>query len=84
MTRRVCICDYQRTAIGRWGGRWRRSGADDLAMVPVDALTARNPSVDSSQLDRGAFGAANQPGEDTRNLARMVVLLSGHPETEPG
>lgn len=53
-------------------------------MVPVDALMARNPSVDSSQLDRGAFGAANQPGEDTRNLARIVVLLSGHPETDPG
>lgn len=83
MTRRVFICDYQRTPIGRYGGALSQVRVDDLATVPVDALMARNPSVDWSQLDQVVFGAANQAGEDNRNLARMVVLLSGLPETVP-
>ena len=84
MTRRVFVCDYRRTAIGRYGGALSAVRADDLAAVPVDALIARNPSVDWSRLDQVVFGAANQAGEDNRNLARMVVLLSGLPETVPG
>ncbi|WP_420858316.1 3-oxoadipyl-CoA thiolase [Marivivens marinus] len=83
MTRRVFVCDYQRTPIGRYGGALAQVRADDLATVPVDALMARNPSVDWSQLDQVIFGAANQAGEDNRNLARMIVLLSGLPETVP-
>ena len=83
MTRRVFVCDYQRTPIGRYGGALAQVRADDLATVPVDALMARNPSVDWSQLDQVIFGAANQAGEDNRNLARMVVLLSALPETVP-
>lgn len=55
--------------------------ADDLATIPVQALISSNPSVDWSQLDQLVYGAANQSGEDNRNLARMVVLLSGLPET---
>lgn len=43
---------------------------------------ARNP-LDWSALDHVVMGAANQSGEDNRNLARMVVLLSGLPETVP-
>ncbi len=84
MTRRVFVCDYRRTAIGRYGGVLSAVRADDLAAVPVDALIARNPSVDWSRLDQAVCGAANQAGEDNRNLARMVVLLSGLPETAPG
>ncbi len=84
MTRRVFVCDYRRTAIGRYGGALSAVRADDLAAVPVDALIARNPSVDWWRLDQVVFGAANQAGEDNRNLARMVVLLSGLPDTVPG
>lgn len=83
MTRRVFVCDYQRTPIGRYGGALSQVRADDLATVPVDALLSRNPSLDWSQLDQVVYGAANQAGEDNRNLARMVVLLSGLPETVP-
>lgn len=49
MTRRVFVCDYRRTAIGRYGGALSAVRADDLAAVPVDALIARNPSVDWSR-----------------------------------
>jgi acetyl-CoA acyltransferase len=81
MTRRVFICDYQRTPIGRYGGALAQVRADDLATFPVVALVGRNPSLDWAKLDQVVMGAANQAGEDNRNLARMVVLLSGLPET---
>ncbi len=77
------ICDFQRTPIGRYGGALASVRADDLAAVPVKALMSRN-QLDWSELDQVVFGAANQAGEDGRNLARMVVLLSGLPETVPG
>lgn len=83
MTRQpVYICDYQRTPIGRYGGVLSSIRADDLAALPVKALMARNP-LDWAALDHVVMGAANQSGEDNRNLARMVVLLSGLPETVP-
>ena len=82
MLRRVYICDYQRTPIGRYGGVLSAVRADDLATVPVKALMARS-AIDWAALDQVIFGAANQAGEDNRNLARMVVLLSGLPETVP-
>jgi acetyl-CoA acyltransferase len=82
--RRVFICDYARTPIGRYGGALASVRADDLATVPVNALLARHPGLDWSRLDQVVLGAANQAGEDNRNLARMVVLLSGLPETVPG
>ena len=84
MTRRVFICDYARTAIGRYGGALAQVRADDLATIPVNAIVDRNPVADWAQLDQVVFGAANQAGEDNRNLARMVVLLSDLPETVPG
>lgn len=83
MTRRVFICDYQRTPIGRYGGALSQVRADDLAAVPVAAVMSRNPQVDWSALDQVVFGAANQAGEDNRNLARMAVLLTGLPERVP-
>lgn len=82
--RRVFVCDYVRTAIGRYGGGLAHVRADDLAAVPVSALIARNAGVDWAQLDEVVLGAANQAGEDNRNVARMAVLLSGLPETVPG
>jgi acetyl-CoA acyltransferase len=82
--RRVFICDYARTAIGRYGGALSGVRADDLAAIPVRALLARHPGLDPARVDQVVLGCANQAGEDNRNLARMVVLLSGLPETVPG
>lgn len=80
----VFICDYIRTPIGRYGGALAEVRADDLAAHPVRALMHRNASVDWAALDEVILGATNQAGEDNRNLARMVVLLSGLPDTVPG
>src|SRR6476620_3660342 len=82
--RDVFICDAVRTPIGRFGGSLAKVRADDLAAVPIKALMAKHPNLDWSQVDEVFFGCANQAGEDTRNVARMALLLAGIPESVPG
>ncbi|MEX0758364.1 MAG: 3-oxoadipyl-CoA thiolase [Tistlia sp.] len=78
------VCDAQRTPIGRFGGALAAVRPDDLAVVPIQALMARNPSVDWERLDDVVLGCANQAGEDNRNVARMALLLAGLPGSVPG
>ncbi len=78
------ICDGVRTPIGRYGGTLAQMRADDLAAWPLQALMARHPRLDWAQMDDVLYGAANQSGEDNRNVARMALLLAGLPETIPG
>jgi 3-oxoadipyl-CoA thiolase len=82
--REAFICDTARTAIGRYGGALSKVRTDDLAAVPIRALTRRNPKVDWAALDEVVFGCANQAGEDNRNVARMGLLLAGLPDSIPG
>src|SRR6266702_2271632 len=82
--REVFVCDAVRTPIGRYGGALARVRTDDLAAIPIRALTARNPRVDWAALDEVVLGCANQAGEDNRNVARMALLLGGLPDTVPG
>jgi 3-oxoadipyl-CoA thiolase len=82
--REAFICDYIRTAFGRYGGALASVRADDLAAIPLRALQARNPKLDPSAIDEVLLGCANQAGEDNRNVARMAVLLAGLPEQIPG
>ncbi|MDB3892013.1 3-oxoadipyl-CoA thiolase [Alphaproteobacteria bacterium] len=83
-TNDVFICDATRTPIGRFGGALSSVRADDLAAHPIRALLARNPSLDPSAVDEVFMGAANQAGEDNRNIARMALLLAGVPQEVPG
>jgi len=78
------LCDAVRTPIGRYGGALSTVRADDLAAIPIKALTERSTRADWEQLDDVFLGCANQAGEDNRNLARMAVLLAGLPERIPG
>ena len=78
------ICDGVRTPIGRYGGSLSSIRPDDLAAIPISALVRRNPSLDMSAVDEVIIGAANQAGEDNRNVARMSALLAGLPTTVPG
>jgi 3-oxoadipyl-CoA thiolase len=82
--REAFICDAARTAIGRYGGALSKVRTDDLAAVPIRALTRRHPKVDWSALDEVVLGCANQAGEDNRNVARMASLLAGLPDSVPG
>jgi len=79
--RAAFLCDGVRTPIGKYGGALSGVRADDLAAVPLRALTARNPGVDWEAVDDVLLGCANQAGEDNRNVARMAALLAGLPQS---
>ena len=78
------VCDAIRTPIGKYGGGLSSVRPDDLAAIPIRALTERNPSLDLGAIDDVILGCANQAGEDNRNVARMSALLAGLPDTVPG
>lgn len=81
--REVWIIDAVRTPIGRLGGALASVRPDDLAAIVVRALLERT-GFDPAELGDVYFGAANQSGEDNRNLARMAALLAGLPVEVPG
>ena len=78
------ICDAIRTPIGRYGGALAKMRPDDLAALVIKGLMDRNPELKPNAIDEVIFGAANQAGEDNRNVARMATLLAGLPATVPG
>jgi acetyl-CoA acyltransferase len=78
------ICDAVRTPIGRYGGALSSVRADDLASLPIRELMRRNENVQWAEIDDVFYGAANQAGEDNRNIARMASLLAGLPVEVPG
>lgn len=78
------ICDAIRTPIGRYGGVLSSVRADDLAAIPLRALLARNPGLDPAHIEDVIFGCVNQAGEDSRNVARMALLLAGIPPQVAG
>ncbi|MDX2061811.1 MAG: 3-oxoadipyl-CoA thiolase [Bacteroidia bacterium] len=80
----VYIVDGCRTPIGRYGGALASVRPDDLLAHVLRALVARNPTLDRAAIDEVIAGAANQAGEDNRNVARMAVLLAGLPKEVPG
>ena len=83
-SRTAYICDAVRTPIGRFGGALAHLRADDLAALPIKALMARLPGLDWGAVDEVVLGAANQSGEDNRNIGRMAALLAGLSHTVPG
>jgi hypothetical protein len=55
---------------------------DDLAALVVGEAV-RRAGAPADAVDEVILGAANQAGEDNRNVARMAALLAGLPETVP-
>jgi 3-oxoadipyl-CoA thiolase len=72
-----------RTPVGRYGGALSHIRADDLAAIAIDAAVER-AGVPAAEIEDVYFGAANQAGEDNRNVARMASLLAGLPESVAG
>ena len=81
--RDVVVVDALRTPIGRYGGALANVRPDDLAASVVRALVDRS-TIAPERIDDVLLGAANQSGEDNRNVARMAVLLAGLPVEIPG
>jgi acetyl-CoA C-acetyltransferase len=78
------IVDSVRSAVGKFNGSLATVRPDDLAADILRALLQRNPGFDPAALDEVILGAANQAGEDNRNVARMASLLAGIPVEVPG
>ena len=75
----VYVVDACRTPIGRYRGALSGIRPDDLAATALRALLDRNPALPPDAVEDVVFGAANQAGEDNRNVARMAALLAGFP-----
>jgi acetyl-CoA C-acetyltransferase len=80
----VYVVDSLRTPIGKYGGALANVRPDDLLAYVIKALIARNASVNVNAIEDIIAGAANQAGEDNRNVARMAGLLAGLPVTVAG
>jgi 3-oxoadipyl-CoA thiolase len=77
------IVDGVRTPFGRYGGALKDVRPDDLAAHAIRALIERT-RLDPGGIDDVIIGAANQAGEDNRNVGRMAALLAGLPVEVPG
>lgn len=78
------VVDILRTPIGRYGGALASVRPDDLAALVIQRLLERNGDISPDDIEDVIFGAANQAGEDNRNVARMALLLAGLPPTVGG
>ncbi len=73
------VIDAVRTPVGRYGGKLSSIRPDDLLAHAITALLQRNPEIDPAKIEDVIAGAANQAGEDNRDVARMAALLAGLP-----
>ena len=79
----VYLVDGVRTPQGRYGGALAAVRPDDLAALVVGEAPRRS-GAPAEAVEEVVLGAANQAGEDNRDVARMAVLLTGLPDTVPG
>jgi len=77
------IVDAIRTPMGAYRGALSGARPDDLAAHVIRAAVERT-EVDPERITDVYFGAANQAGEDNRDVARMAALLAGLPSSVPG
>lgn len=78
------ILDILRTPVGKYGGSLSGLRPDDLAAHVIRKLVERHPDLALRDVEDVVFGAANQAGEDNRNVARMALLLAGLPKEIAG
>jgi 3-oxoadipyl-CoA thiolase len=82
MTRPVLLSAV-RTPVGRYGGALAGHRPDDLAALVIGEAVARS-GAPADDIEDVYFGAANQAGEDNRNVARIAALLAGLPQSVAG
>ncbi|MDZ4715539.1 MAG: acetyl-CoA C-acyltransferase [Cytophagales bacterium] len=78
------VLDILRTPIGKYAGSLSSVRPDDLLAHAIRELVKRNPNVPVAMIEDVIAGAANQSGEDNRNVARMALLLAGLPDSVGG
>src|SRR5438045_3617948 len=80
---RAVVLSAVRTPVGRYGGALAEERPDDLAAIVIKEAVAR-AGVPAEEIEDVWLGAANQAGEDNRNVARMAALLAGLPDSVAG
>ncbi|HRX94490.1 MAG TPA: beta-ketoacyl synthase N-terminal-like domain-containing protein, partial [Chitinophagaceae bacterium] len=78
------VIDIARTPIGKYGGVLSSVRPDDLLAHVIRSILMKNNNIDPNEIEDVIAGAANQAGEDNRNVARMAGLLAGLPVTVAG
>lgn len=78
------IIDVMRTPVGKFGGTLAHTRPDDLLAGVIRAILMANENIELEAIEDVIAGAANQAGEDNRNVARMAALLAGLPVTVAG
>lgn len=82
--KKAFVIDILRTPIGKYAGILSSIRPDDLGALVIKALIDRNSTFDFNHVEDVIFGAANQAGEDNRNVARMAALMAGLPKETAG
>lgn len=77
------IYDGLRSPFGRHAGELASIRPDDLAATVIQKLLEKT-GVPGADIEDVILGDTNQAGEDSRNVARNVLLLAGLPVTVPG
>jgi 3-oxoadipyl-CoA thiolase len=77
------VVETARTPMGAYRGALAGVRPDDLAAHAIAAVVRRG-GVDPERIADVYLGAANQSGEDNRDVARMAALLAGLPQSVPG
>lgn len=80
----VFVVDGVRTPFGKAGGQLSGVRPDDLAAAAIAELVRRNPTVVPGEIEDVFWGATNQSGEDSRNVARTAAVLAGLPQEVAG
>ncbi|MFT3676541.1 MAG: acetyl-CoA C-acyltransferase [Chitinophagaceae bacterium] len=78
------VIDVMRTPVGKFGGTLAHTRPDDLLAGVIRAVLMANENIEIEAIEDVIAGAANQAGEDNRNVARMAALLAGLPVTVAG
>ena len=69
-------------------GKAKRGGLatvrpDEMAATVIKELLNRTPNLDPAQIEDVVFGCAFPEGEQGMNMARMIALRAGLPDTVP-
>ncbi|HUQ93119.1 MAG TPA: acetyl-CoA C-acyltransferase [Bryobacteraceae bacterium] len=79
------IIDCLRTAVGKSGrGTLRHTRPDDLGAAVIEALLRKYPQVSKEAIDDVIIGCAMPEAESGMNMARVIALRAGLPDSVPG
>ena len=84
MTKEAVIVSAVRTPVGKAKkGGLATVRPDEMAATTIQALLQRTPNLDPAEVEDVVFGCAFPEGEQGMNIARMISLRAGLPDTVP-